>query len=172
MTSRRKPESTLATCRYYKGADYEPNESIGYLASRLKNSLTRAVDARMAELDLTHAQWGPLLMIHKGMGTTAAEFARLMNLDTGAVTRTVDRLEAKGLLVRQRSAEDRRVVHLQLTARGKRLAEHIPYVVADVLNEHLAGFKKSEVESLKSMLNRMLDNGQRSWAANAGESNE
>lgn len=154
-------------CSYYSGVDYEPSESIGYLAGRVKNSLTRAVDARMNEFDLTYAQWGPLLMLHKGMGLTAADFSRLMNLDTGAVTRTIDRLEAKGLLVRQRSSEDRRVVHLELTEQGQHVAERIPHIVADVLNEHLTGFEAQEIDTLKSMLNRMLENGRRSSAMEA-----
>lgn len=143
---------------HYHGSTYHPSESVGFLVKRVTNAISRSVDARMAEHGLTDAQWGPLLMISKGWATTAADVACIAQTDNGAVTRMVDRLEAKGLVRRARSIEDRRMVHLELTAEGARIAENIPYVLSDVLNEMLDGFSTDEVSGLKRLLCRMLDN--------------
>src|SRR5438094_9631241 len=81
---------------FYRGADYRLDESIGYLLRQLRIQMDRAIDAEMAEHELTGVQWGPLLLIDLGLGNTAAELARLACVDTGAMTRMLDRLEAKG----------------------------------------------------------------------------
>jgi len=78
--------------------------------------------------------------------------------DTGAMTRMLDRLEEKQLVSRERSNDDRRVIHIHPTAlAGDITRQAFPAAVA-VLNRHLAGFSRDEVETLKSLLRRMLAN--------------
>ena len=145
---------------FYSGDAYPPLESIGYLLKRLRSHLDRAVDNEMAELGLTDVQWGPLLLLHYGMGNTAAELARTICADTGAMTRLLDRLEAKGLVRRVPSAQDRRVVELELTPESARLCRDIPYGLARVMNAMLKGFTPAEVETAKGLLRRMLANAE------------
>jgi len=75
------------------------------------------------------------------------------------MTRALDRLEAKGLVARVRSSEDRRVVNLELTDAGREVAAVVPAVLAEVLNLHLAGFSHDEWRALLGMLKRMRANG-------------
>ncbi|MEO8303416.1 MAG: MarR family transcriptional regulator [Betaproteobacteria bacterium] len=145
---------------FYRGDDYCVSESIGYLLRQLRINMDRAIDAEMAELDLTGVQWGPMLMIDFGLGDTAAELARFGCVDTGAMTRMLDRLEAKRLLRRARCAKDRRVVRLELTDEGKRLCRKIPYNLSRVLNGMLRGFSAEEVETFKALTRRMLANAE------------
>lgn len=146
---------------FYRGDDYAILESVGYLLRRLRTVMERSIDDEMADLDLTGVQWGPLLMLHNGMGTTAAELARVACTDTGAMTRMLDRLEAKALVRRARCPRDRRVVQLELTDEGHRLCREIPYGLARVSNATLRGFTADEVATLKSFLRRMLANVER-----------
>ena len=89
---------------------------------------------------------------------TAADLSRIACHDTGAVTRLLDRLEAKELIRRVRSAEDRRVVNLELTEEGKRVAADIPGVIADLANQVLAGFSPEEFTQFQDLLGRALVN--------------
>ena len=146
---------------FYRGDDYPLNDSIGYLTKRLRVALERLVDAEMDEHDLTGVQWGPLLIIHHGIGTTAAEIARWGCVDTGAVTRMLDRLEAKGLVTRAPCPKDRRVMQLELTPEGERLCGEIPFGLARASNSLLRGFSRDEFETLKDLLRRMLANADR-----------
>jgi DNA-binding MarR family transcriptional regulator len=144
---------------FYSGQNYVIEESIGYLIKRAQAALQRTVDGKMAELDLTALQWAPLLFISLGkMSSTAADISRCLGVETSSMTRMLDRLEGKGLLTRTRSADDRRVIFLELTEEGKRQVSKVPYLIADSLNQHLRGFNQEEVESLKSMLKRIADN--------------
>lgn len=144
---------------FYQAADYRTEASVAYLMRRVITSISQTADRRFEALGLTNAQWVPLLKLHLGQAGTVAELARECTADAGAMTRLLDRLEAKGLIRRVRSTEDRRVVNLELTDDGVRAAERIPGVLCEVQNEHLAGFAKSEWQALKTYLSRMLDNG-------------
>src|SRR3546814_18121457 len=105
-------------------------------------------------------QWRPLAMIRYLDINTPAELSRGAHVDTGAMTRTLDRLEAKNFITRQRCPDDRRVVRIALTEAGTQVAEQIMPAVAASLNAHLHGFRKAEVETLIELLQRMLANGQ------------
>ena len=144
---------------FYRPASYTPDESVGYAMKQVIASIMSQVDKRLVEHDLTHAQWVPLFKLAHGECATVAELARTLQSDPGAMTRALDRLEAKGLVARVRSSEDRRVVNLELTEAGREVAAVVPAVLAEVLNLHLAGFSKDEWRALLSMLKRMRANG-------------
>ncbi len=89
-----------------------------------------------------------------------ASLARDLETDPASMTRALDRLEAKGLVARERSTTDRRVVQLALTPEGDKVAAQVPPVLADVLNGHLSDFTHDEWQLLLRLLRRMLANGE------------
>ncbi|HWL62457.1 MAG TPA: MarR family transcriptional regulator [Steroidobacteraceae bacterium] len=144
------------------GADtlqHEPQTRVGRMLKLVFSSLVRSVDSRMQPLELTAMQWEPLLLLSRGRADTVAALARECDMDCGAMTRMLDRLEQKQLLQRQRSESDRRVVNLTLTDKGREAAAAIPPVIRDELSRHLQDFSEAEIGLLESMLNRMLRNG-------------
>ena len=146
---------------FYRAETYRAEESIGYLMRRIVTAVGQSVGTRMCEPGSpTYPQWVPLYKLHIGAATTVAELARACELDAGAMTRLLDRLEAKGLCRRVRSLEDRRVVNIELTEEGRAAAQEVPYVLSRVQNEHLSGFTREEWEQLKGYLRRILDNAQ------------
>lgn len=143
----------------YDGARYDVSRSVGYQIFNLMTLMRREIEQRMAALDLTDAQWHPLWMLASGRADSANEMARLLEMDAGAMTRLLDRLEAKGLIERLRSEADRRVVHLRLTAAGQSAAAGVPHVLAAVNNEFLNGFSEADWTQLRSLIERMAANG-------------
>ncbi len=99
-----------------------------------------------------------MLKLHLGHASTVAELARACNLDAGAMTRMLDRLEAKGLCKRIRSETDRRVVNIVLTDTGRTVAQGIQGLLYTVLNQHLTGLSVEEFSVFKSLLQRILAN--------------
>jgi DNA-binding MarR family transcriptional regulator len=139
--------------------EYQLGESVGYLISRVKSTLSNLVTQRsMAELGITSQQGSILFMVASGKCLLAAELAREYGIDASAVTRLIDRLEKRGLLTRVRSNEDRRVVRLALTPEGEAIAARMPAIFTGVLDSLLGGFTAEEVGFLKSMLRRVLVN--------------
>jgi DNA-binding MarR family transcriptional regulator len=155
MTEKRAPAKA-----FYEPGTYRADTSVGYLMRKVMSSILAQADAQLAPLDLTHAQWLPLFKLAMKECGTAADLARDLEIDPGAMTRSMDRLEAKGLVRRERSCTDRRVVQLMLTPEGKQLADQVPAVLAHVLNGHLDGFSQAEWQQLLQFLQRMLANGE------------
>jgi DNA-binding MarR family transcriptional regulator len=140
---------------FYDGRNYQPAEAVGYLMLRITAAMRRRVERRLAEHGLTAAQWVPLWLLATGRGDSAQALTCAAGTDAGAMTRLLDRLEAKGLIERERSRADRRVVQLHLTDAGREVVRHIPPVLADVNNEALEGFSAEEFALLQSMLKRI-----------------
>jgi DNA-binding MarR family transcriptional regulator len=147
-------------CTFYRAEGYKPEESVGYLMRQILNMVSHEIERQLAHADLTSAQWIPLFKLYMGQGSTVAELARGCNLDAGAMTRTLDRLEAKGLCKRVRSETDRRVVNIELTPAGTKAASDIPEILSGVQNAHLAGFNAEEFQTLRDYLRRILNNAQ------------
>jgi DNA-binding MarR family transcriptional regulator len=72
-----------------------------------------------SELDLHPAQAGALLQLSSPLSMN--ELASVLACDSSNVTGLVDRLEARGLVTREPSSEDRRVKHVVLTPAGRRM---------------------------------------------------
>lgn len=143
---------------FYNGQNYVIEESVGFMIRQAQLALHRTIDSKMAALDLTAMQWGPLMLISHGKARTAADLSRCGGVETSTMTRMLDRLEAKGLLIRKRSEDDRRIIFLELTEEGKRLVSQVPDLLADSLNQHLRGFNQQELDTLKSLLKRITNN--------------
>jgi len=150
----------LPPADFYRAEGYLADESVGYMMKHVMASFVQSIDKELCPHGLTHVQWGPLFMMKKGRASTVAELARELETDPGAMTRLLDRLEAKGLCKRVRSTEDRRVVNLALTPAGEKAAAMVPEALSKVMNAHLAGFSKAEWQALKGYLRRMLENGE------------
>ena len=145
---------------FYVAGQHRPDQSVGFLMRKVLGSLLAQVDARLSAHDMTHVQWLPLYKLVMNEGNTVAGLARELGIDPGAMTRSLDRLEAKGMVRRERSTEDRRVVHLVLTNEGRKVAQEVPAVLSSVMNGHLHGFSEPEWHQLLEFLNRMMINGE------------
>jgi DNA-binding MarR family transcriptional regulator len=106
-----------------------------------------------SELDLHPAQAGALLQLASPLPMN--ELAALLGCDNSNVTGLIDRLEARGLVTRQPSSDDRRVKHVVLTAAGQRLRE----AMLDRVAQPTLGFQRlsaAEYRQLGDLLRQVL----------------
>lgn len=98
-----------------------------YTASRF---MTQAYQPLLGPLDLTYPQYMALLVLWEKDDITVSDLGERLLLDSGTLSPLLKKLEAKGWLRRERSAEDERSVRLRLTAAGRDLqkrAAGVPY---------------------------------------------
>src|SRR5262245_17800326 len=143
---------------YYSVETYSAEDSVGYLIAGARTRIFRALDIELAKLGFTSAQWPILRTVADGGTPIAAELCRRLNYDTGSMTRMLNRLEAKGVIVRETDSEDRRVIRLRMTPRGKRLYPRLCAAAVRVLNRLVQGFTADEIHAMNGQLRRMLDN--------------
>jgi DNA-binding MarR family transcriptional regulator len=149
----------------YDSATYQPCKSIGALISRVKAESLMALDRelgldkRLAPLELSAAQFIIIANLASPEGpASAADLCKGISYDAGAMTRMLDRLESKGLIRRTRSAQDRRLMNLELTEEGRAAFPRMREIAMGVANRMLRGFTKSEARQLEGLLGRMLEN--------------
>lgn len=107
-----------------------------------------------SEISLT--QRIALMLIEQKGATTAGEIASNLSHSAGAITRTIDQLEARGLLKRRREMDDRRVVTLTLTSDGRRIVRESQRMLNEFNQRILADFGASEVYVLIFLLKRLM----------------
>ena len=84
----------------------------------------------LAELGLTYPQYLVCLVLWEADGLSVSGLGQRLHLDSGTLTPLLKRMEKHGLVIRQRQADDQRVVTVHLTPAGQALearAEAIPH---------------------------------------------
>ena len=145
---------------YYAAGSFRPEDGLLLLLRRAQLAIAQRV---ADETDLggsTIPQWLPLYKVHSGHANTVADLARKCTVDAGAMTRLLDRLEAKGLCRRVRSETDRRVVQIELTPEGVDVARSVPEVLSRVYNAALSDFTHEEWQQLQGFLRRLRTNAE------------
>ena len=132
------------------------NCTLGLLLGRAALLKDRIIDTHMEPYGITAAQFKVLIIMAQFGVDTPAELCRNLSLDSGSMTRMLDRLEQKDLLSRKRSELDRRQVQLVLTAEGQRLADMLPHIGAKALNQLAGVLEPGELETLERILKKML----------------
>jgi len=82
----------------------------------------QAYEPLLAELGVTYTQYLVLLVLWEDDGLTVSAIGERLYLDSGTLTPLLKRLEANGIVKRQRSRRDERVVEVTLTPAGTLLA--------------------------------------------------
>jgi DNA-binding MarR family transcriptional regulator len=141
--------------------DCATNRAPGRLLRRIDKIMSAYVESRFETVDISYMQWIALKVVRDGVVTNAGELARELAITTGATTRMIDVLEARGLLVRDRGAADRRVVRLVVTNAGLEAVTELQLRVVDAWNEVLVDFDQGEVDTVIHLLSRMLGAAER-----------
>lgn len=109
----------------------------------------------LAGLDLTQKQCAVLQLINANPRVNQAEIAGALGMDRATMMAIIDRLEARGLVIRVRSAEDRRRQELHLTEPGRQtLADAMAAITAHEAR-FKARFTPSELDALLTALKRV-----------------
>lgn len=133
------------------------NDSLlGMLVGRTEQLKNRILDKHLEPQGVTAQQFKVLIMIARFCAETPADLCRMLSLDSGSMTRMLDRLEQKDLLVRTRSESDRRQVRLVLTDSGQALSDLLPQIGAMAMNEMVGMLEDSELALLEKILTKIL----------------
>lgn len=84
-------------------------------------AMTQMYKPLLEALDLTYPQYLVMLLLWEQDGQTVSALGERLYLDSGTLTPLLKRMEAKGILLRQRAKLDERRVEIFLTAQGRQL---------------------------------------------------
>lgn len=139
----------------------ELNRLPGHAIRRLHQISVGIFHQELETLNLTPLQYGALLTVRDQPGTDQRSLARLIALDTSTTAGVVDRLEARGLLERQHSPQDRRVRLLYLTRSGLELLAEAEPAVTRTQALILAPLNAAQQRTFMQLLQRLVDENNR-----------
>ncbi len=94
--------------------------------------------------------------LHHSPGLKVSEIADAMALHQSTASNLLDKLQDKGLVKRDRSTDDQRVVRLFLTRTGKALITRVPQPARGLLQEALFKLSPESLQTLNHLLEQLL----------------
>lgn len=119
-----------------------------YTAARLRKEGVGITPEQFLLIDLLWNQ-GPM---------TQQRIADTMLKDKNSVTKLIDALERKGLVVRKQSSTDRRANNIFLTEKGEAMKDGAKEKGIDILDNILEGIDEDELLAFLDTLNKMSEN--------------
>ena len=121
-----------------------------HAASRAFNGVYRVL---LKDLGLTYPQYLVMLVLWEQGELPVKKLGEHLRLDSGTLSPLVKRLEAAGLVRRERSAHDERSVRVLLTEEGAALRERAVEVPRRIMSA--TGFRLEEITELRTRLDRL-----------------
>ncbi|MDG5809168.1 MarR family transcriptional regulator [Streptomyces ossamyceticus] len=121
-----------------------------HAASRAFNGVYRVV---LKELGITYPQYLVMLVLWEQGELPVKKLGEYLRLDSGTLSPLLKRLEAAGLVRRERSARDERSVEVRLTEEGTALRERALAVPRRIVSA--TTFDVDEIRDLRDRLDRL-----------------
>jgi MarR family transcriptional regulator for hemolysin len=116
-------------------------------------------DRELAPLGSSVTEWIVLFHIDSAPppGASQTEIANFSDMGGPALVRHIDRLEAEGIVTRTRDAEDRRIIRLELTAKGRGYFERIRAVMSRCDERLRSVVTEKEANVMQGALDKIFD---------------
>jgi len=115
-------------------------------------------NSHMHGLEISLDQWLVLGPIWKHDGISQKDIAEYCGKDKTSITKIIDTLEKKNLVVRVTDQLDHRVKRVVLSQKGRELFLSALPVMAQTRDELRSGISDKEIEALKTILNKIYKN--------------
>ena len=117
---------------------------------------SRRITKEMARrADLTGPQLSVVKLLEQIGDMSLSELSDKIRAQNSTVTGIIDRMEREGLVTRERSKEDRRVVFIRLTTKGRDLAREIPVEPMEIFKGAIESLTAQEVRDLMRILTKV-----------------
>ncbi|APC49509.1 MarR family winged helix-turn-helix transcriptional regulator [Virgibacillus halodenitrificans] len=122
------------------------------------NTIDRNVNLILKEkihTEITTDQFPTLQYIQKHQQCTSSEIAAFLGVGKSAITAQINRLDEKGLIIRRRDKQDRRIVYLQLTEKGNELVDYTRNNLTKEIGTYLGNFNEEEIHTFIHALEKL-----------------
>lgn len=131
---------------------------IGYRIKLLSQLLGRRFQERLEPYRLTPFHWVVLCCLWQEDGQATSSIGDRLQQVGGTLTGVLDRMCDRGLIRRERDAQDRRIWRIWLTDAGRQLEEILPPIAVEVRETALHGIPYSDREQFSNLIDRIIAN--------------
>lgn len=135
-------------------------KGLSYYIKNINNSIESNKNNDMREFDLTAQQFSCLMYLytHKTKPINQRDIETHLSVSKATASGILQRLEAKGFIIRKVSDGDSRYKELLKTSKGDLFIDEISSRINRNENKMLSGFSSEEKEAFKNYLVRIYEN--------------
>lgn len=140
--------------------DHDPEQLLFFLIKRTTKAFIKRLihDFAETEHDVTIEQWRILNRLWQQDGRRQQDLADLAHRDKTSITRIIDSMEERDLVVRVPDGNDRRQKLIYLTNKGKRLREELTQIAETTSEEVQRGIEPEHLDILRKALTEIHSN--------------
>lgn len=131
------------------------HQSLPMMLHRTMDAIMPAYREIFARHELTEQQWRVLRVLWEAEKATSMELSQQTLLAPASLVGIIDRLEKKELVARMRSVEDRRLVYILPTAKGRKMQQEVMPQVAKIHAAYQNSVTPKEWEALEKTLTKL-----------------
>lgn len=125
------------------------------LLQKVHQVIYRELQKDFTNKGLTTAQFEVLMKLMQHRKLPMWKIGSLLSVTGGNVTGLIDRLEKKGLVIRERSEKDRRIIMARITSQGDKIFRHVSGGFEQKLRNTLSGLEKNELNEFNVILGKL-----------------
>jgi DNA-binding MarR family transcriptional regulator len=139
---------------------YPTTDSLGFIIYRTALALKSALQRSFKEngYEITGEQWAIIRHLWEEEALSQRELAEKTSKDKPNITRMLDALEKKHLILRQSDPRDRRKYCVYLTKEGKQLYERLLPLTQSLRQRVTQNLAPAEIDLAKEILNKVYHN--------------
>lgn len=135
-----------------------PNDRLAHLVRDASRGLTRALQLRLSEYDISFGHWALLRILWAEDGLSQRELSIRAGVMEPTTHTTLNRMETLGLITRRHHAGNKRRLHVHLTRAGRTLQASLEPLAEEVNMVAVGGLSDSEVEVVRHVLLTVITN--------------
>jgi DNA-binding MarR family transcriptional regulator len=144
--------------RPYGAGDYPAVESAGYLVRDAHRAFQKLLEKRIAAHGISRGQWYFLRILWMEDGLSQRELSARVGMMEPTTVIALRSMEKVGLIRRLRSTDDRRITHVWLTTKARRLRNPLLQLARAVTEQGAEGIGRKELSAFSRTITRMTAN--------------
>jgi DNA-binding MarR family transcriptional regulator len=154
-------ETTIVSVESNNGAQPSQLEThLGYWLRSVSNAVSGSFARALQERQTSVAEWVLLRRLYDRKQASPGELAEALTMTRGAISKIIDKLQAKEWIRSRTKPEDNRVQLLSLTAAGRRVVPELAEIADRNDDQFFAFLKTGERRLLRDLLIKLADRHQ------------
>lgn len=134
------------------------NSLIGFLVYDAQRAIAKSLEAALKPYGITPGQWNLINQLDRAGELSQKELAELTRKEQATITRYLDTLERKELVVRNQHKSDRRAHVISLTDKARELVVNVQPITVDAADRLIEGIDQADIDTFVTVLARLKEN--------------
>ena len=136
------------------------NSLIGFLVYDAQRCIFRSLETALKPYDITPGQWNLINQLDQAGELSQKELATITHKEQATITRYLDTLERKGLVVRNKHKTDRRSHVVSTTDKAHELIRTVLPLTAITANRLIEGIDQQDIDTFVTVLAALKENAE------------